>query len=92
MATGRVYASQPWRTLAGVTADFKQQIWVAMLQGNLTAPPMVSAAGIIYVVGEDGVLYAIQPPGELLPPARSSWPMFRANARHTGRVGNPAAK
>ena len=81
-----------WRTLAGVTADFTQQIWVATLQGNLTAPPVVTAAGIIYAVGEDGVLYAIQPPGERSPPAKSSWPMFRANARHTGRVGNPAAK
>ena len=92
VATGGVYASQPWRTLAGVTADFTQQIWVATLQGNLTAPPVVTAAGIIYAVGEDGVLYAIQPPGERSPPAKSSWPMFRANARHTGRVGNPAAK
>jgi hypothetical protein len=31
-------------------------------------------------------LRAINSTNGLAPPAKSSWPMFRANARHTGRV------
>ena len=90
MVTGGFYVSRPWRTLNGISKDF-QLLWVAELQGNLTAPPMVSASGRIYVVA-DNFLYAIQPPGQPRPPAKSSWPMFRADARHTGRAGNSDAK
>jgi len=31
-------------------------------------------------------LHAINSADRLAPPAKSSWPMFRANARHIGRV------
>jgi len=31
-------------------------------------------------------LYAVTPPGSPAPLAKSSWPMFRGNPRHTGRV------
>jgi len=34
------------------------------------------------------LLYAVQPPDGILPAKNSSWPQFRANARHTGRVGD----
>jgi outer membrane protein assembly factor BamB len=88
IVSGRVYVSRPWRTLDGITEDF-QLVWVAdQLGGNLTAPPMVDGQGIIYACAEDGFLYAFRPPGAPLPPAKSSWPLFRANARHTGRVGD----
>jgi len=35
---------------------------------------------------DGGILYAVIPPGSPAPLAKSSWPMFRANPRHTGRV------
>jgi hypothetical protein len=46
------------------------------------------------VIGADGTvylvflfdLYAVRPPDGALPTNKSSWPMFRANAQHTGRV------
>jgi outer membrane protein assembly factor BamB len=84
IVTARVYVSRPWRMLNAITEE-SDLVWIANLQENLTAPPMVDDRGIIYVCAER-YLYAIQPPGELLPPAKSSWPMFRANVRHTGRV------
>ena len=51
------------------------------------------------VTGNHGEIYfccgryvqAFQPPVALLP-AKSSWPMFRANARHTGRVGGNSGR
>jgi outer membrane protein assembly factor BamB len=87
IVAGRVYVSRTWRNLEGLTQDW-QLLWMTdELKGNLTAPPMVDDRGIVYACAEDGFLYAIRPPGELLPPAKSSWPMFRANVRHTGRVG-----
>jgi len=46
----------------------------------------VAADGVVYFMS-DRYLYAVQPIGSGLPPAKSSWPMFRANVRHTGRVG-----
>ena len=43
--------------------------------------------GTVYATCE-ALLYALQPVGDPLPLAKSAWPMFRANPRHTGRVGN----
>jgi hypothetical protein len=33
-----------------------------------------------------GFSHAMNSTNQLVPPAKSSWPMFRANAQHTGRV------
>ena len=52
---------------------------------NVAASPVIDGGGTIYAC--DGkFLYAINSTNGLAPPAKSSWPMFRANARHTGRV------
>jgi outer membrane protein assembly factor BamB len=83
-APGRFYISVPWRTLQAVEAP-DRRLWKAALKSGLTASPTLSEEGIIYAVA-GRFLYAIQPPGQALPPARSTWPMFQANARHTGRV------
>jgi outer membrane protein assembly factor BamB len=86
IVTGRVYVSRPWRTLDGIQEDF-QFLWVANFSDNVTAAPMVDEQGIIYICANTS-LNAVRPPGGLFPPAKSSWPLFRANARHTGRVGS----
>ena len=83
---GRFYYSLPWRTLQSVQA-IDRRLWKAELGANLSASPTMDDRSIIYACA-DQLLYAIQPPGERLTPAKSSWPMFRANARHTGRAGN----
>ena len=89
--TGRVYWSRPWRTLQAFDATHADTgdaavLWTAATEFNLSSSPVVGADGMVYFMG-DSYLYAVSPVGPGLPPAKSSWPMFRANARHTGRVG-----
>jgi len=55
------------------------------LKDNISTSLTLGPDGTIYAV-DLKELHAIRPPGPALPPAKSSWPMFHANARHTGRV------
>ena len=80
---GRFYYSVPWGTVQAVTSP-DRWLWQAELQANVSASLLLDRRGIVYVCA-GGYLYAIRPPGELLPPDKSPWPMFRANSRHTGR-------
>ena len=89
-AAGRFYFSSPWGVVRAVKAgesDWQRQFWEAEMGINASTSLTVSEDGILYVCA-GFQLYAIRPPGELLPPAKSSWPMFRANPRHTGRLEN----
>ena len=83
---GRIYWSRPWRSLQAFQAD-GELLWQAETDANLTSSPVVGTDGVVYFTAER-YLYAVQPAGPGLPPASTSWPMFRANAQHTGRVGN----
>lgn len=85
VAAGRVYTTMPWFMLYALKPD-KTIIWQVKTQSDLAASPVVGADGTIYVVCEQ-CLSAIRPPDGALPSAKSSWPMFLGNARHTGRVG-----
>jgi outer membrane protein assembly factor BamB len=60
-------------------------LWWAHLIANPTSSPVINRDGQIYMCCWTS-LQAWQPPVPLLP-ARSPWPMFRADSRHTGRVG-----
>jgi outer membrane protein assembly factor BamB len=83
---GRVYCSRPWRSLQAFHADGKL-LWTANTALNLSAAPVVGPDGVVYATCET-LLYAFRPVGDALPLAKSCWPMFRANPRHTGRVEN----
>ena len=85
VVNGQVYTSMPWRMMYALRADDETSLWHADANYNLSASPVISPDGTIYAVF-NLYLYAIRPPGDPLPPAKSSWPMFRANARHTGRI------
>ena len=91
VVAGRFYFSAPWWTLRAMWSEaapsVERQIWKTDLSLNISASLVVGDDGTVYACAER-FLYAIQPPGALVPPAKSPWPMFRANARHTGRVGN----
>jgi outer membrane protein assembly factor BamB len=82
---GTVFFSAPWRKLWGRQPDGAES-WEAQVPDNLSSSPVISNQGQIYFACGRAV-QAVQPPLALLP-AKSSWPMFRANPRHTGRVGS----
>jgi hypothetical protein len=61
------------------------EAWHADTKLNLSTSPVIGSGGVVYLC-DGGFLYAVIPPGSPAPLAKSSWPMFRANPRHTGRV------
>jgi outer membrane protein assembly factor BamB len=86
LVSGRVYCSRPWRLLQ---ANYTNGVvlWQAKTIENMTASPVVGAGGVVYLTA-DKCLFAIQPAGVAPPLAKSAWPMFRGNPRHTGRCGD----
>jgi outer membrane protein assembly factor BamB len=85
VATGRIYTTMPWGMLYALLPGEKAPVWQVRAQYNLSSSPAVDAKGNIYFVG--GLyLDAVQPPDGVMPDKQSSWPQFRANPRHTGRV------
>jgi outer membrane protein assembly factor BamB len=85
-ANGCFYISQPWRLVAGFTNKGKP-LWQTDLPENVSSSFMVGQDGTVYFCAEQR-LYAVHSRGESMSPVKSAWPMFRANARHTGRVNN----
>jgi outer membrane protein assembly factor BamB len=83
-ANGLIYFSVPWQILAAINPDGTEQ-WRVTLPGTLANSPVIGSDGTVYVC-DGSRLYAINSTNGLAPPAKSSWPMFRADARHTGRV------
>ena len=83
-ANGKVYFSAPWRKLSAFQQN-GTELWHVDTAADQVASPTIGSDGTIFVC--DGLfLRAINSTNGLAPPAKSSWPMFRANARHTGRV------
>lgn len=61
----------------------KEWIWNFWLYGPSYSAPLVTPQGAIYVMSTSGHLQLLQ---REVPPANSSWPMFRANPQRNGRV------
>ncbi len=60
-------------------------VWQFHTPFNLTASPNINPQGVIYL--NDGKhIFAVEPPTTPAPAATSSWPIWRANPQHTGRV------
>jgi outer membrane protein assembly factor BamB len=87
VAEGRIYSTMPWRMVYALQPADKKPVWRINTPANLSASPVIGADGTVYLV-LIGDLRAVRPPDVALPTTKSSWPMFRANARHTGRVGS----
>jgi outer membrane protein assembly factor BamB len=88
-ANGEIYFSAPWRDLMAVTPDGRQ-VWRVNTDNdpehdNIIVSPVIGRDGTIYVANVE-FLCAINSTNHLAPLAKSSWPMFRANPRHTGRL------
>ena len=59
-------------------------LWNADVEDNISGSPVVGGNGMIYAPdGRDLLALAVT---NGTPPAKSAWPMFRANPQHTGRV------
>ena len=52
---------------------------------SIIGSPVIGTNGMIYIAA-NGWLKAINSTNRLAPLAKSPWPMFRADPRHTGRV------
>lgn len=57
--------------------------WLTWLAGPSVSAPVFSPDGTVYVQNVTYNFFAIKGAS---PPAKTSWPMFRADAQHTGRV------
>jgi len=82
---GVVCLMAPWHRIWAIKPDGKGDSWNVSTLDNVTSSPIIGNHGEIYACSGNFLL-AAQPPVPLLP-AKSSWPMFHANARHNGRVG-----
>jgi outer membrane protein assembly factor BamB len=74
----------PWHDLIAFGPD-GNQLWRLTLDSPIITSPAIGDNGIIYVT-EGRVLHALSATNGSPPLAGSSWPMFHANPRHTGRV------
>ena len=82
-ADGRIYGSVPWLHL-GVSDRNGKLAWGFKMENNLQSAPNLGCDGMIY--GTDGIfLYALRPSNPAVL-EKSSWPMWRANPQHNGRV------
>ena len=87
-ANSLVCSAVAWGNLAAFDAQGRI-IWSVDMSTNGIIPnssPAIGADGVIYV-GDGRTLYSFAATNAA-PLAKSPWPMFRANARHTGRVQN----
>jgi outer membrane protein assembly factor BamB len=84
-ANGQVYFSVPWLNISSLNAtNCWPPVWNYQMTFNLNSSPNVSPQGIIYA-NDQAFLYALKPAASA-PPAKSAWPLWRANAQHNGRV------
>ena len=86
IANGPAIFSVPWLQIGGIDRTEKwPPIWIQQMSYNLACSPNVDALGTVYCT--DGfTLFAFRPTTNAAPPEKSAWPMWRANAQHTGRV------
>ncbi len=82
-ANNRIYLDNPWLHL-GIEYPDGSEEWGFTMTLNLVSSPNMDRNGIIYASDGD-YLFALRPKTSA-PPAKSSWPMWRADSQHTGLV------
>jgi len=81
-ADGTIYVGSEDGSLYAIGAEGIVK-WSHHTGGAVISSPVIGTDGTVYVGSDSGFLFALR--GDS-PPAASSWPMFRHDARHTGRV------
>jgi outer membrane protein assembly factor BamB len=80
---GLIYFPASWRRLVAFKTD-GSILWHADTEENISGSPAIGTNGIVYV--EEGRFLGAITSTNNSPPAKSSWPMFRGNPQHTGRI------
>ena len=85
LAEKLIFLNGPWAYsgLANTQANF---LWSFPVGYGFYGSANVSPSGVIYFPDLQ-YIYAFVPVPNAEPPAKSSWPLWRANPQHTGRVG-----
>lgn len=84
LAHDQIFSSVPYSSSGMINTDGKF-LWQFPTGTGFFASANFSPTGVIYIADEQ-YLYAYQPLKNAAPPANSSWPLWRANAQHTGRA------
>ena len=84
LANSQLFIAAPWSYSGMATTDAKF-LWNFQVGYDFYTSANVSPQGVIYSACAQRLL-AFQPLTNLAPPAKSFWPLWRANAQHTGRV------
>jgi hypothetical protein len=84
VAADRTVLIAPWQDLIALGPD-GTQLWRLTLKYPVNSSPVIGDNGVIYVA-DNRFFNALVATNGSSPLAKSSWPMFRANPRHTGRV------
>ncbi|MBM3883487.1 MAG: hypothetical protein FJ387_27915 [Verrucomicrobia bacterium] len=82
---GALYAGNYQGRLDALNSATGNRLWYFTIGAPTFSSPTIGPDGTVYVAGHNGKVFAIQ--GNAAGgPAASPWPMFRQNARHTGRA------
>jgi outer membrane protein assembly factor BamB len=81
-ADGTIYCGSDENKLYAVGSDGVKK-WAYATASLVRSSPLIAPDGTIYVGSEDSKLYAFKGGSG---PAASSWPMFRGDVRHRGKV------
>jgi len=84
VARDQFFSSAPWSTSGMFSSDGKL-LWQFSVGFGFYTSANISLSGVIYIADEVK-LYAFHPMKNAAPPAKSSWPLWRADPQHTGRV------
>jgi outer membrane protein assembly factor BamB len=82
-ADGIIYVGSSDKDLYALDPN-GSKLWNFTASGNITLPIILAADGTVYVSSNDSKIYAVysSSPG----PAKSAWPMYQRDARHTGNT------
>ena len=81
---GTVYVGSFDNKLYAINGQSGDKLWEFETGDRVASSPAIGSDGTVYVGSWDNKLYAIKTDSK--GPAKSPWPMFGQNARHTGRA------
>ena len=84
LTSGQLLITAPWSNSGMATTDAKF-LWQFAVGYDFYTSANINPHGVIYIACQQRLL-ALQPLTNAAAPAKSSWPLWRADPQHTGRV------